>query len=838
MAAVTLLGSVLNTTNGSKTVTATPAVGDLIVIIAAHTGNTSSAAPTDNNADGLGTYSLVNSAVKASSADTMRAWVRSAFIGSATSTVFSTAPGTTTGGGMAVLKVTGMSRKALAAVLQSAIQSNQAAGTPAPVFAAAAQTANAIVAALFNATNPATMTARSSPAYTERVDTGYATPTTGFEVMTINSGETGTTITWGNSSASAFASIALELDTRNTVQVSQSVPDAALSAVAGAVAQVTSTQEVGAMPATFIVQTQPSTLSPVHRYWQLARRGTSRRIAYSSAVSSDTSVSLSVNQDVQAVAQSATAAVVGSSATTQAVADASLSAVVSVTVVATATQSVQDAALNATTKAVAGAILSQSVPDVGQAATSSVRVASSVSQALPAVDQTVTASVVGSLTSAQSVPDAALVSTVSTLGGFQAAQSVPDAVLVASAVVRVAASVSASAGVITQASTAAVAVKLSLAQQIPDINLTALVDHTASLTQHPRWFLASRKRNLVTFTSNASTARTLQASQSVPDATLTASAAAVAALTLTHQVPAVGQVASIGPVSSVSVSQSVSPVDQTASAQTIFANTPTAHQIFYASRGKGVISWRGPEWTPPPPQIYYYQTLPDAVMVATVTTGLSLSAAQSVPDASLNALAKVVAGASSAQAVAAASQAASVIAVAKASSAQQVAATSQSAQAAVVATAQVSQSVPDATLTAVATGNTSVSNLFANQLVPPITQVAVVGPVNRVTSTQLVPDAAMVAAVNAAVSAAVNHAVPHPSQTASAQVLLSMQAIQVVPDAALDARVFTVMSQVNVAQDVPDITTLARVTTRQWGLPAGVKFTFTPTHQVTYEFDV
>lgn len=213
MAAVTRLGTqTFNTSSGTKTVTATPAVGDLIVIITAHTGNTSSTAPTDNQTFQPG-YNLINSAVKATSADTMRIWIRRGLIGSASSTVFSHAPGTSSGGGLAVFKVTGMGRVGSRAARQSAIQSNQAGGgTPTPVFGSAALTGNAVIGAVFNATNPATMTARGTPAYTERFDTGYATPTTGLETMSIDSGETGTSIAWGSTSGSAFASLALELD--------------------------------------------------------------------------------------------------------------------------------------------------------------------------------------------------------------------------------------------------------------------------------------------------------------------------------------------------------------------------------------------------------------------------------------------------------------------------------------------------------------------------------------------------------------------------------------------------------------------------------------------------
>lgn len=216
MAAVTLLGTqTLNTSSGTKTVVATPAVGDVIVIVTAHTGNTSAAAPTDNNsggAGGAGSYTRLATCVKASSADTLSLWIRESKIGSASSTTFTHAPGTSSGGGLGVFKITGMSRAGFTAFRQAAVQSNQGAATPTPVLSVAALTGNPLIGAVFNATSPAGMTARSSPAWSERFDVGYSTPTTGLETMTIDSGETGTSIAWGSSSASAFCSLVVELN--------------------------------------------------------------------------------------------------------------------------------------------------------------------------------------------------------------------------------------------------------------------------------------------------------------------------------------------------------------------------------------------------------------------------------------------------------------------------------------------------------------------------------------------------------------------------------------------------------------------------------------------------
>lgn len=212
MAVLTLLGSTtFSTSSGTKTVTATPAVDDLIVIVCAHTGNTSAAAPTDNNSDGLGTYTLVGTQQsKNSSADTLGIWVRDALIGSASSTVFTHAPGSTTGGGLAVHKITGMSRAGSSAVKQSAGQSNQAAsGTPTLSFGANLTAGNVFLGAVFNASNPAGMTPPTG--CTERTDVGYNSPASGLETTSRDSVVAVSSVPWGNTS-SAFCSAGVELD--------------------------------------------------------------------------------------------------------------------------------------------------------------------------------------------------------------------------------------------------------------------------------------------------------------------------------------------------------------------------------------------------------------------------------------------------------------------------------------------------------------------------------------------------------------------------------------------------------------------------------------------------
>lgn len=227
MAAITSAGSTVNTTAGNHTVVATPAAADLIVVVCCNTGRTTAQAPTvtDNNSDGRGAYENCTAlaSTKATSADSMWVFVRGSLIGSGTSTTFTAATSGDSGGGLQVFRISAMSIVGQGAIRGGGIQSNQAAlGTPTPVLlrrtgttyaaAQAALTANPLISAVFNATNPAATTPRSAPAWTGSVNTGYATPTTGLRTAFINSGETASSLAWGGTSASAFCSVAFELD--------------------------------------------------------------------------------------------------------------------------------------------------------------------------------------------------------------------------------------------------------------------------------------------------------------------------------------------------------------------------------------------------------------------------------------------------------------------------------------------------------------------------------------------------------------------------------------------------------------------------------------------------
>lgn len=207
MAAWVASPSAYDTASGNKTLTTTPTAGELIILVTAHTGNTSLTAPTDNNSSG--TYTLVNSAARNSSAHTLAIWVRDALIASTTSTIFTHACGTSTGGGMTVIRISGISNAGAAAIRQSAKQDNQGTGTPAPVFSLTPVSTNMVIGAIFVNAAPTQQTERTG--YTERYDNGYASPAATVGVMTLDSGETSATITWGGPTSAAFCSIAVEL---------------------------------------------------------------------------------------------------------------------------------------------------------------------------------------------------------------------------------------------------------------------------------------------------------------------------------------------------------------------------------------------------------------------------------------------------------------------------------------------------------------------------------------------------------------------------------------------------------------------------------------------------
>ncbi len=212
MAAVTTGVSATTSVDNSALTTGsfTPALGDLLIAFGGVGGQSGGGTFTDSQ--GL-TWTQVTSALRSASAATLVCSVANAFAANAAMTVTFTPAGapTDTGICIAVLRVSGMSKFGAAAIVQSAKEENQAAaGTPAPTFAGSAVTSNPTIGAVHNVSNPATMTEPTG--WTERYDIGDTIPNNGLEVVSRDSGFTGTTVTWGSASATGYSDIIVELD--------------------------------------------------------------------------------------------------------------------------------------------------------------------------------------------------------------------------------------------------------------------------------------------------------------------------------------------------------------------------------------------------------------------------------------------------------------------------------------------------------------------------------------------------------------------------------------------------------------------------------------------------
>ena len=211
MAVVSVVGTpTWNTTAGNKTVTAAPVAGSLIVVVASSSGL--AGGTTSVTDDQSGTYTQVDSdRTGFSTTGVLTVWVRTALIPTGASTVFTAAQAGSTGGGLAVFSVAGMVDVGASAVRSNGGQSTGTAGTtPAPVLSQTPLSYNPIITAVSNGTQNGGTTTRDG--YSDVAITGYNTPATGLDICSQDFGETTATITWGGTSATAFASVAIELD--------------------------------------------------------------------------------------------------------------------------------------------------------------------------------------------------------------------------------------------------------------------------------------------------------------------------------------------------------------------------------------------------------------------------------------------------------------------------------------------------------------------------------------------------------------------------------------------------------------------------------------------------
>ena len=205
-------GNTASGTNPSYTLTPGSA-NQLWLVFCQAVGNTN-LTPTCSDTNTGGTYTLLFALPSASGANTLSCFVRNAVIPT-TSTTVTVAIGAHTAVAVGIVSVSGALVGGAAAIRQLGTQSNQAAATiPAPVLAGAVVPGDVIFSAVGNATNPAGVSASANSGifnWTSEINFGESGCGICLEMSVVNAPQSSATIPWGSTSATAFASCAVEV---------------------------------------------------------------------------------------------------------------------------------------------------------------------------------------------------------------------------------------------------------------------------------------------------------------------------------------------------------------------------------------------------------------------------------------------------------------------------------------------------------------------------------------------------------------------------------------------------------------------------------------------------
>jgi hypothetical protein len=195
----------------------TPAANDLLIALAAVQDTVDAGDYTSSDAGK--TYTKLTSAVWTTSTDTAYAFVADQLADADSQTGTMDVTGDAGGGcAQVILCVSGMSKAGLAAVRQFKILDNQAAGgTPSITFDAACLIGNPTI---FIVAKNGTGAVTEPSGWTARSNINFSTPSTCLHVSSRDSGFTGTTITAGGTSGSAYCVIGIELDSSASFEIS------------------------------------------------------------------------------------------------------------------------------------------------------------------------------------------------------------------------------------------------------------------------------------------------------------------------------------------------------------------------------------------------------------------------------------------------------------------------------------------------------------------------------------------------------------------------------------------------------------------------------------------
>jgi hypothetical protein len=209
MATVTLGIQTTSTSNTNSYASGafTPAANDFLVVIVHATGTVQNPA-TLTDSQSLG-FTLISRATYNSAADSVYVFTANKRAAASSMTVtFDCTGDNATGAIIAVFRVAGSDG---CYIRQVGTNSGAGATTPSVALGTAVSTGNSVVGAVGNGANPATLTQPGS--WSELGDVGYNTPPSGQEAASRNSGETGSTITWGSSSGTAWGAAVVEIYT-------------------------------------------------------------------------------------------------------------------------------------------------------------------------------------------------------------------------------------------------------------------------------------------------------------------------------------------------------------------------------------------------------------------------------------------------------------------------------------------------------------------------------------------------------------------------------------------------------------------------------------------------
>ena len=216
MAAITHAVATASTTNAESYTSGsfTPAAGDLLVALVTTTGSVEPVGLSDTQALG---WTLVATANKSLTADSLYLYVASALAAASSTTVtFDCTGDEATGCTIQVMRVSGVTRTGSSAIRQFQTSSNNSAGTPSVTLAAAALTTNPTVGAVLHGDGAGAADPEPPTGFTDRNLAGYTTPTTGTVYCSDDSGFTGTTLTWATATSSDYCALAFEIDASST----------------------------------------------------------------------------------------------------------------------------------------------------------------------------------------------------------------------------------------------------------------------------------------------------------------------------------------------------------------------------------------------------------------------------------------------------------------------------------------------------------------------------------------------------------------------------------------------------------------------------------------------